>query len=162
MEFKTLKVIFKHLFSFLVLTSVSFAASANVILVDGHVRAMPASVPNTAAYLTLENHANDPVKLISVITPAAKEAQLHTIVDENGMVKMRQVESFPITSHGALTLKPSGDHIMILGLNKPLAENDKVVLTLIFDNEQQLQVELPVLKNADSSHQDHSEHHHHH
>ncbi|MDP5147929.1 copper chaperone PCu(A)C [Shewanella sp. ULN5] len=162
MEFKTLKIIFKHLFSFLVLTSVSLTASANVILVDGHVRAMPASVPNTAAYLTLENHGDDAVNLIAVKTPAAKEAQLHTIVDENGMVKMRQVESFPITSHGALALKPSGDHIMILGLNKPLSENDKVVLTLIFDNDQQLQVELPVLKNADSSHQDHSEHHHHH
>ncbi|WP_434939128.1 copper chaperone PCu(A)C [Shewanella sp. HL-SH8] len=162
MEFKTLKPIFKHLFNFLALTSLSFTAAANVILVDGHVRAMPASVPNTAAYLTLENHGDKAVNLVAVKTAIAKEAQLHTIIEENGMVKMRQVEGLVIASHGALSLKPSGDHIMILGLNKPLAENDKVVLTLIFDTEQQLQVELPVLKQAGSEHQDNSEHHHHH
>ncbi|UJF22754.1 copper chaperone PCu(A)C [Shewanella sp. OMA3-2] len=162
MEFKTLKPIFKHLFNFLALSLLSFTAVANVVLVDGHVRAMPASVPNTAAYLTLENNGDKTVNLIAIKTPIAKEAQLHTIIEENGMVKMRQIEHLPIASHGTLSLKPSGDHIMILGLNKPLAENDKVVLTLIFDNKQRLQVELPVLKQADSEHQDHSEHHHHH
>ena len=159
MEFKTLKAIFKHLFNFLVLSSISFAATANVVLVDGHVRAMPVSVPNTAAYFTLENHNSTDVKLIEVKTKVAKIAQLHTIIEENGMVKMRQVEAFNIPSHGTLALQSTGDHVMLLSLIAPLTVDDKVSLELIFDNGQQLMIELPVLKQAII---EHDEHHHHH
>ncbi|QIR15671.1 copper chaperone PCu(A)C [Shewanella aestuarii] len=158
----TLKAIFKHVFNSLMLASLSFAASANVVLVDGYVRAMPASVPNTAAYLTLENHTEDAVKLVAVKTDIAKEAQLHTIIEDNGIVKMRQVDGFDIASHSALQLKPSGDHIMLLSLLKPLTIDTKVTLTLVFDNEQQLDVELPVLKQMSQTEQDHSMHHHQH
>jgi len=162
MEFKTLKAIFKHLFNFLVLSSISFAATANVMLVDGYVRAMPASVPNTAAYFTLENHNNSDIKLVGVKTSAAKVAQLHTILKEDGMIKMRQVEGFTIPSHGALTLQPTGDHVMLLSLIAPLAVNDNVALELIFEDGQQLMIELPVLKQAATQHDETAEHHHHH
>lgn len=162
MEFKTLKVIFKQLFNFLVLSSLSFAAIANVVLVEGHVRAMPASVPNTAAYFTLENHNNKDVKLIEVKTNVAKEAQLHTIIEEDGMVKMRQVEGFTIPSHGALTLQPAGDHVMLLSLTAPLIVDEKVPLELIFDDGQHFMIELPVRKQAATNHDEHAEHHHHH
>ncbi|MCL1156630.1 copper chaperone PCu(A)C [Shewanella inventionis] len=161
MEFKTLKVIFKHLFNFLVLSSLSFAASANVVLVDGYVRAMPASVPNTAAYFTLENHTANAVTLIGVNTSVAKEAQLHTIIEENGMVKMRQVTGFSIPSHGSLSLQPTGDHIMLLSLTAPLVVDDKVPLELIFEDGQQLIIELPVLKQA-AQRSEQADHHHHH
>jgi copper(I)-binding protein len=162
MEFKTLKAIFKHLFNFLVLSSLSFAATANVVLVDGHVRAMPASVPNTAAYFTLENHNNSDVKLVKVKTSAAKVAQLHTILEEDGMVKMRQVEGFTIPSHGSLTLQPTGDHVMLLSLTAPLVIDDKVPLELIFEDGQHLMIELTVLKQTAAQHDEHVEHHHHH
>ncbi|MCL1114706.1 MULTISPECIES: copper chaperone PCu(A)C [Shewanella] len=162
MEFKTLKVIFKHLFNFLVLSSWSFAASANIVLTDGYVRAMPASVPNTAAYLTLENHTANAVMLVGVNSSVAKEAQLHTIIEENGMVKMRQVKGFSIPSHGSLVLQPTGDHIMLLSLAAPLAVDDKVPLELIFEDGQKLTIELPVLKQAAAQHGEQADHHHHH
>ncbi|WP_160052653.1 copper chaperone PCu(A)C [Shewanella litoralis] len=162
MEFKTLKAIFKHLFNFLVLSSVSFAASANIVLVDGHVRAMPASVPNTAAYFTLANHTANAVTLVAVNTPAAKEAQLHTIIEENGMVKMRQVDGFLIPSHGTLTLQSTGDHVMLLSLTAPLVVDNKVPLELIFEDGQQLMIELPVLKQAATQEGEQVDHHHHH
>ncbi|MGX9462081.1 copper chaperone PCu(A)C [Shewanella sp. A14] len=162
MEFKTLKAIFKQLFNFLVLSLISFAATANVVLVDGHVRAMPASVPNTAAYFTLENHNNSDVMLIEVKTSAAKVAQLHTIIEDNGMVKMRQVDGFSIASHGSLVLQPTGNHVMLLSLIAPLAVDEKVPLELIFDDGQHLMIELPVLKQAAIQHDEDAEHHHHH
>ncbi|MDO6619341.1 MULTISPECIES: copper chaperone PCu(A)C [unclassified Shewanella] len=161
MEFKTLKAIFKQLFSFLVLTTFSISATAGIMLSEGHVRAMPASVPNTAAYLTLMNHSDNTATLVSVTTPVAKEAQLHTLIEENGIVKMRQVEGFDIESHGSLTLQPSGDHIMLLSLVKPLTVGDKVPLTLTFADGQQLNIELMVDKKASTDQQE-SHHHHHH
>ncbi|WP_077755005.1 copper chaperone PCu(A)C [Shewanella psychrophila] len=158
MEFKTLKQIFKHMFNFVLLWGASFSAMANVVLVDGQVRAMPPSVPNSAAYLTLENHGPS-IKLIAVEANFVKEAQLHTVIEEDGMVKMRQVESFTIPQHGNLTLSESGKHIMLLGLKQPLVSGESVNLILKFDNGSELPVSLKVSKQAMAKSEGH--HHHH-
>jgi periplasmic copper chaperone A len=163
MEFKTLKVIFKHLFNFLVLSSISFTAVAQVVLIEGHIRAMPASVPNTAAYFVLENPTDTLQRLVAVKTSAAKDAQLHTILEENGMVKMRQVSGFDIQPKSNLTLAATGDHLMLLSLVKPLAIGDKVTLELIFDQGEPQQIELQVqgAEKAEAQELPNSHHHHH-
>ncbi|MBB1268316.1 copper chaperone PCu(A)C [Shewanella sp. SR44-3] len=162
MEFKTLKVIFKHLFNFLVLSSLSFTAVAEVVLIEGHVRAMPASVPNTAAYFVLANPTDKLQRLVAVKTVAAKEAQLHTLLEEDGMVKMRQVSGFDIQAKSQLVLAPTGDHLMLLSLVKPLAIGDKVALELIFEQGESQQIELQVQGADKSEKQDSSHTHHHH
>ncbi|NKF49479.1 copper chaperone PCu(A)C [Shewanella sp. WXL01] len=160
MEFKTLKKIFKHLFNSFALMCFALPTFANVMVKDGYVRAMPASVPNTAAYMTLMNHTSDALTLVGVTTSAAKTAELHTIIEQNGVVKMRQVEGFELASHASLTLQPSGDHIMLLGLAKPLVVDDTVSLTLHFSNGTEQAIELPVKKKASAS-DEHAHHHHH-
>lgn len=156
MEFKTLKRLFKPATVILVFILGSFSVQAEVSLVDGFVRAMPPSVPNTAAYLTLKN-SGEPLKLVGVTTNIAKEAQLHTLIEDNGLMKMRQVDAFNIGSHQTLTLSPSADHIMLLGLNRPLKIEQQVKLTLMFDNKQTLVIHLPVLKSQSAE----MSHHHH-
>lgn len=159
MEFKTLKQIFKHMFNFVLLCSASFSAMANVVLVDGQVRAMPPSVPNSAAYLSLENHGPE-IQLIAVEADFVKDAQLHTIIEEDGMVKMREVESFTIPQNGTLTLSESGQHIMLLGLKQPLVSGESVKLTLKFDDGSELPVSLMVSKQAMTKAEGHHHHHH--
>ncbi|WOT04650.1 copper chaperone PCu(A)C [Shewanella youngdeokensis] len=160
MEFKTLKQIFKQLFNITLFSCLSFTALAQVMLVDGYVRAMPPSVPNTAAYITLENHG-PATRLVGVTAPFAKEAQLHTLVDEDGMVKMRQVDGFDVDSHSSLVLSESGNHIMLLGLTAPLTENSNVDLNLTFSDGQQQRISLPVIKQARSAEAEHQHHQHH-
>ncbi|WP_299002293.1 copper chaperone PCu(A)C [uncultured Shewanella sp.] len=150
MEFKTLKPIFKHLFNFLVLFSVSFSALAKVELLTGYVRAMPSSVPNSAAYLSLGN-SGKAMDLVSVRTDVAKEAQLHRLIEDNGMIKMRQADKFILPSKGKLTLSETGNHIMLIGLNRTLDVGDTVDLVLLFDNGETLPVSLPVKKQQSAS-----------
>ncbi len=154
-----MKQIFKHMFNFVLLWGVSCSAMANVIFVDGQVRAMPPSVPNSAAYLTLENHGSS-IKLVAVEASFVKEAQLHTVFEEGGMVKMRQVESFTIPQHGRLVLSESGKHIMLLGLKQPLIPGESVTLTLKFDDGSELPVSLMVSKQAMTKSKSHHHHHH--
>ncbi len=153
-----MKQIFKHMFNFILLWGVSCSAMANVVFVDGQVRAMPPSVPNSAAYLTLENHG-PLIKLVAVEASFAKEAQLHTIFEEDGMVKMRQVEIFTIPQHGRLVLSESGKHIMLLGLKQPLISGELVTLTLKFNNGSELPVNLMVSKQTMSKSENHQNHH---
>ena len=160
MEFKALTTIFKHLFNILIFACFSSSVLAQeLVLTSGYIRAMPASVPNSAAYFTLENHGA-PTRLVAVSSDIAKEAQLHTVLEEDGVVKMRQVEGYNIASHDSLILSPAGNHIMLLGLKAPLTLDEKVALTLTFADGQSMTIELPVAKTAPMS--DHNEHHHQH
>ncbi|CAM3393214.1 copper chaperone PCu(A)C [Shewanella pealeana] len=154
-----MKLIFKQLFNLALLSGLSFTAYAQVVLVDGYVRAMPPTVPNSAAYITVENHG-DATRLVAVDAPFAKEAQLHTLIEENGMIKMRQVEGFDIDSHGSLVLSESGNHIMLMGLTSPLVIDSSVDMTLKFADGTTQKISLPVKKQAEQS--DGAHHHHHH
>ena len=157
MEFRTLKTLIKYSAQLLICFSISFSAlAANVSLMSGHVRALPPTVPNTAAYFTLKNQAGE-IKLIKASTPVAKEAQLHTLLEENGVVKMRQVPGYALPAHSEFTLSPSGNHIMIVGLKQPLTLGQMVPLTLYFSDGSEHTIELPVQKANNKM-----EHHHHH
>lgn len=155
-----MKQIFKQAFNFVLLSCTSFSVLANVMFVDGYVRAMPPSVPNTAAYFTLMNHGPE-LDLVSVETDVAGEAQLHTLIEEDGVIKMRQLPKFTLASHSNLELKPSGNHVMLLGLKQPLIEGQEVLLRLKFSDGSEQQLMLPVSKQTMAT-QDVGEHHHHH
>lgn len=155
-----MKLIFKQLFNIGLLSCLSFTAMAQVVLVDGYVRAMPATVPNSAAYITIENHGAA-TRLVAVDAPFATEAQLHTLIEENGMIKMRQVEGFDIDSHGSLVLSESGNHIMLMGLKQPLVIDSSVKLLLKFANGSEQEISLPVKKQVEQSDDAHHHHHHH-
>ncbi|QYJ87924.1 copper chaperone PCu(A)C [Shewanella mesophila] len=130
------------------------------MLVEGYIRAMPPSVPNTAAYFTLMNHGPE-IKLVGVETAIAKEAQLHTIVEEAGVIKMKQRMSFTIAAHGNLELAPSGDHVMLLGLKQPLKVDEDVDLTLKFDDGTEQVISIKVTKQDMTKQHGEMEHHHH-
>jgi copper(I)-binding protein len=52
----------------------------------------------------------------------------------SGMVmKMRPLASLDIPAGQPVTLKPGGDHIMLMGLNGPLREGQSFPLTLTFE-----------------------------
>ena len=156
MEFKTLKRLFKQIGVVLILISNSFVVQAKIILVDGFVRAMPPTVPNTAAYFTLKN-TGEAVNLIAVETEVARKAELHTLIDDKDLIKMRQVKEFSINANKTLKLTPSADHVMLLGLKKPLKIGQQVQLNLIFDKGQKLTINLPIQKSQSSE----MSHHHH-
>lgn len=155
----TLKSIFKHMFNLGLIGLLSMPAMAEIIVKDGFVRAMPPSAPNTAAYFTLENHG-PATELVAVESSIAKEAQLHTLLTENDIVKMRQVEGFDLPSHGTLKLGEQGDHVMLLGLASPLAEGNMVTLLLTFKDGQTLEIQLPVAKAGNAQADEHHHHHH--
>jgi len=151
-----LRQIFKQLFKASLLAAFALSAQAEVMVMDGYVRAMPPSVPNSAAYFTLMNHG-PATKLVSVSTPAAAEAQLHTLITEGELVKMRRLDSLELPEHATISLGETGNHVMLLGLKAPLQEGQEVPLTLTFADGQSLDIRLPVAKQAAEagSHQHH-------
>lgn len=119
---------------------------------------------NGAAFLTLMNHTDHDVKVLGAETSAASVAELHTHTMNDGVMQMRRVDHFFIEEGGQITLKPTGDHIMLMDLNAPLRVGDEFEMTLSFDSQDPIIVDVSVvapgttLGNSDQSHHDHSHH----
>lgn len=113
----------------------SSTANAKVTVSDAWARATVAGQSMGGAFLTLTNDSNHAAALVGVATNAADHAELHIMQESNGMMQMVQTQQIDIPAHQSITLAPKGKHIMLMGLNKALAEGDVVGLKLkINDN----------------------------
>ncbi len=69
-------------------------------------------------------------KLVGVSSKDAKTAELHSMVHENGVMKMRQVDAIDLAAGKAVDLGQAGYHVMLIGLKQPLKAGEKTEITL--------------------------------
>jgi copper(I)-binding protein len=130
----------------MIASTAAFAAGAadSVQVVNPYVRAVPPGARATGAFMTLKNEGSADAKLVKAESTAAKLVQLHSHVDVNGVMQMREVPAFDIKSKGETQLKPGSYHIMLIDPTVSLKPGDKVALTLRFADGSSKQVEAPV------------------
>ena len=109
-------------------------------------RATPAGAKTGAAYLTLVNNGTVADRLIRASTPVAEKVQVHQEIDDNGVMKMRELPVVDIGPGAALTFKPGGTHMMIIGLKQPLKKGQTFPLTLEFEKAGKLDLQVPIAK----------------
>ncbi|BDA85975.1 hypothetical protein Sa4125_35170 [Aureimonas sp. SA4125] len=113
-------------------------------------RATPPSAKTGAGYMVLTNAGSEDDRLIGLSTPAAARTEVHEMSVTDGIMKMNAVEGgLVVPAGGSVALEPGGYHVMLMGLAKPLAEGDKVPLTLTFERGGQVNVVLNVGKIAE-------------
>lgn len=128
------------------------ATQASQVTVEGAwVRAVPPGAGTTAFFATLDNGAPTQSRLVAARTDAAANVELHTHLQEDGVMKMRKVEGLDLPGTDHLHLAPGADHIMLIGMSKDLAEGEMVSLELVFADESTVQVKAPVRKEAPES-----------
>ncbi|MBE9603877.1 copper chaperone PCu(A)C [Acetobacteraceae bacterium H6797] len=112
----------------------------------GHPWSRAAIAGSTGAgFMTLTNKGTTPDKLIGGRAEIARKVELHTHLNENGVMKMREVEGgIPLPPGEMVELKPGGFHMMLIGLKTPLAVGAKVPVTLVFEKAGEITVELAV------------------
>ncbi len=71
-------------------------------------------------------------RLVKVSTPVAAGAEIHTMSHENGMMIMRETDTLPLVAKQEYEIG-TGNHIMLVGLKRPLKAGEKVPLTLTFE-----------------------------
>jgi len=72
-------------------------------------------------------------KLVAVSTPGAKRAEVHSMKLEDGVMRMRHVESLPIAAGKPAKLAPGGIHLMLFDLARPLEASTRLPLKLTFE-----------------------------
>ncbi len=76
-------------------------------------------------------------------SPVAGVVQIHEVKMDGGMIKMRDIDGLDIKP-GAVVLKPSGYHVMLMDLKQPLKQGESVPVTLSFQKTGTVEIKAAV------------------
>lgn len=117
-----------------VLTASLLAASvqAQVNVKDAWVRATVPQQKATGAFMQLQ--AAKDSKLVAATSPVTPVVEVHEMVMQDNVMKMRQVSGIDLPAGKAVELKPGGYHVMLMDLKQPIKEGDVVPMTLVIES----------------------------
>lgn len=109
------------------------------------------------AFMRFDNHGEDD-RLLAVTSPISGRVELHTHLNEDGVMKMRRVDGIALPHGKSVDLKPGSFHVMIF--DTQVALGDEAVLTLDFEKADDLTVVAPVVTRGEkmSGDKDHGSH----
>ena len=121
-------------------------ASDDVTIVQAYVRAVPPNQPNSASFMQLINRSGIAHAIVSAKSDVAQIVELHTHLNEGGMMKMRRIEKINIPANGQTVLQPGGLHIMLIKLVQGLIVGQQVKVVLTFEDGSSKELVAPVQK----------------
>jgi copper(I)-binding protein len=121
-------------------------AFAQVTVTDPWVRGTVAGQRATGAFMKLTPAADQ--KLVAAASPVAKIVEIHEMAMDGGVMKMRAIPKLALPAGKATELKPGGYHVMLMALDRTLAEGETVPITLTFEDaagkRQTVEIKAPV------------------
>jgi len=113
---------------------------------DPMARPAPLVGGTGAVYFLLHNGGDTPVTLLGGDSSASAAVEIHTTINDEGVMKMRQLtDGVDLGPDESIQLVPGGMHIMLVDLAAPLAEGDTFTLTLHFDGADDFTLDVPVV-----------------
>ena len=117
----------------------------SLTLSGGFTRATLPNAPVGGGFLTIENTGKDDDRLIGAASDITGHMEVHEMVMEGDVMKMRQLKDGLLIPAGKTTvLKPGGYHIMFIDLKGPLVEGQTVKVTLTFEKAGKVDLNLVV------------------
>ncbi len=113
----------------------------------GHpwTRATPTGASTAAGYLKITNNGKASDTLIAATAEGADKVEVHEMSMDNDVMRMRQLkDGIEIKPGETLELKPSGFHLMMIGLRTQFKQGDMVKGTLSFEKAGTVDVEFKV------------------
>lgn len=135
-----------HAVLYLALIFIPSIASAELQVNQPWIAAAPPGSRVLAAYMVLQNTDDRDRTLVSVVSNEFAAVQIHRSVMKQGVMTMAHLSSVIVPEHGTLELSPGGFHMMLMNPVEHFRAGDTVELTLIFKDEAQMSIRVPVKK----------------
>lgn len=117
--------------------------SGNLTISGAFARASPMMAQAGAGFMQITN-AGEADRLIAAKSGVSEFVELHTHVEENGMMAMRKVDAIDVPANGSVALKPGSFHVMFINLQDGLKEGSEIDAVLVFEKAGDVAVKLPV------------------
>ena len=145
----------------LAMLSVTLAYADEVKVSKAWTRATAPGQDSASVQLTITSKKD--ATLIGVASGSAQSGEIHSMVMEGDVMKMRALESLPLPAKTPVTLGADGNHLMLVGLKNPLKAGRKLpfALTVKFaDGRTSVIRVLAVIKPLETTGGEGHEHHH--
>ena len=140
----------------LAFANLALAHHGSFLIIDGaYARAVPPTAKNSGAFMLIENRGEQDRRLVDAVSDVSNVTELHTHLNDNGVMRMRKVPFIEVPAGGSVKLQPGSYHVMLIGLKKPLNDGDPVNITLTFDDGSQQTVKLQARKMMGGGHMHH-------
>ncbi len=124
----------------------TFTARAEVTVQDPWVRASVPQQKVTGAFMKITSTTD--ARLVGITSPVADSVEIHEMLTENGIMKMRPVPQLDLAAGKSLELKPGGYHVMLFGLHRQVQAGDSVPFTLFIEAAGKQRLSVPVKATA--------------
>lgn len=113
---------------------------------DAYARAMGGMGKSGAVFFMMHNMTETDDRLIDARADVAKRIELHTHKDMgDGVMQMLHVpEGFALAAGEMHELARGGDHVMLMGLTRDLANGDTFPLTLVFEKAGEMVIDVAI------------------
>ena len=105
----------------------------------------PAAAGMTGAgFMTVTNRGKAADALVAVESPVARKVEMHRSGMTGGVMSMQRLDKTPLPPGATVDFAPGGNHLMLIGLLKPLKTGDRAPATLTFASGTKIKVEFVV------------------
>lgn len=147
--------------SLLAMTTMTSAYASDVKVKDAWSRATAPGQDSAMVQAVITS--KKAAKLVSVACKDATTAELHSMVMEGDLMKMRQVDAIELPAGKAVDLGAAGYHLMLIGLKQPLVAGKKthceMVVRAADGKDTKVQLSAKVMPMAQAAHHEHMHHH---
>lgn len=124
---------------------VPFAAVAHDGVAAEDAYARSTNPKSGAVFMVLDNHRDVDCTLIGISSDVAERVELHGHAESDGMATMPLLgEGIAIPAGQQHVLGRAGDHVMLMGIRKPLTAGDTFALTLNFGECGTVDIDVPL------------------
>lgn len=139
-------------------------ASPMILIEHAYIRATIPGTTHSSSYMEIENTGENAVTLLSAKSDISDRIEIHQHLMNDGMMRMRKLEALVIESKTRVKLQPSGLHLMLFDVKKPLKPKQTIEVTLNFSNNVSVIMPIPVYgptqeKSAQKTVTAHEHHH---
>ncbi len=134
------------------------ASAGDIQVAEAWSRPTPPGIEVGVAYFVIDNRGKDD-RLVGVSSPVARSAELHISRMEGGVMKMEHLDAVEVRSGVPTPFEPSGRHVMLVGLKRPLKAGEAFPLVLNFANAGPVRVQVRVKGAAGGGEGDHGTDH---
>ncbi|MFZ1548029.1 MAG: copper chaperone PCu(A)C [Candidatus Nitrotoga sp.] len=151
----------RYMIAIVMLFCAAQAWAGNVVVSNASARATAPGQESAAIQFTITSKKK--ARLVAIVSPVAGAVEIHSMTNNDGVMKMRALEFLPLPAGKEIRLGTSGNHVMLLDLKKPLKAGDSVPFTITVSfadkREEKISVNAEV-KSLTSSRNGHEHHTH--
>jgi copper(I)-binding protein len=138
-------IIFSIFIYCLVIPGCNDTSKPGIIIKDAHLYLPLKGTDISAGYLRLENNQIKKIVISSIECEKVKASIHETILNSDGVMKMKKLERFAVEAESNLNFMPGGKHVMFSGLKE--FKESILVCTFLSNTGIEIPFTFEVLKN---------------